>query len=1800
MTLPEKALAVSNPLAQWVFTANPTDTSVTPANASFAATGSGSDGAKMTIVAGNAWGTSGKTFIGTNGWDNGSGTKYWEFDVPAGASATGMTFSAQIQVSKTAPKYWKVQASANGLDYSDVTNGKFQSVSSMADIQFADAGTTALPLPDYTKSVRVTPFDNTPFDNTNYSTVQAGGVSYINNIVITGSLGAQAPTSKISPVTAQTSVTPGENNSVPSGTTVTLACATAGAQIYYTINGGAVQVYAQPIKLTENTSISAYAVAGGEKSDPYSFSYTVSSASATAISAVRGMANGAAATVSGVVTRVVNSSTMYVQDSTGGICVFGGSFTAADYPGGTPVTVSGTVNNYQGVMELTNSSSTAKDLTVTKTGGSLAPITPAVVALSDFSSNPSKYEGQLIQIQSATLKVSGSSYSLTSGSTSVPLYSKNGSKVSAADGSTVNAAGIATIYKSAAELLFADAADLTAAGGSTTGTAISAARGMANGAAATVSGVVTRVVNSSTMYVQDSTGGICVFGGSFTAADYPSGTPVTVSGTVNNYQGVMELTNSSSTAKDLTVTKTGGSLAPITPAVVALSDFSSNPSKYEGQLIQIQNATLKVSGSSYSLTSGSTSVPLYSKNGSKVSAADGSTVNAAGIATVYKSAAELLFADAADLTAAGGSGGNSGNTSGQVAAVEATPGSGAVVNVGDSITLSTTTDGASIKYKLNGASAYSDYTGPIKITELPLTISAYAVKTGIKDSIKTTITYDAPYSGTYNLYFGQLHSHTTLSDGQGTVEQAFAHASQVENLDFLAVTDHSNYFESATDATNHVNTILDSSNNAKWNEGHQSAADITSQQIDKGNVSDPSARFLGLYGYEMTWSDGSGHINTFNTPGFEDRQNPYYDNNAQSASDPSGLQKYYDTLTTVPQSASQFNHPGTTFGDFYDFADYSPAYDSLMDMVEVGNGEGPIRGAGYFPSYEYYTRALDKGWHVAPTNNQDNHRGNWGDANTARSVILAKDLSTSSLYDAMHQRRMYATEDNDLSIQYTLNGQVMGSVLSVKSGAPITLKADLSDPTDKSIGMVQVISNGGRVVASKTLDTNKGSVEFDLSNDYSYYYLRVTEPDADIAVTAPVWTNDVDKAGIASTTSDTSLPVKGEAVTITTSLYNNEQVPMQLESLQYSIGGQVIQTVPGSQLNGGQSIASLGTAQYQFSYTPANAGDQTVDVTLTANENGVEKTYTGTLQLSVADPKTVTRVLIDGTHFNSYVDGYYAGNMNNFTQIAANVGAQVKIATDASQITPDVLKTIQLLVITSPATQGGTTKAGTAYTPQTFSSDFISMVKDYVAGGGRVVVCGTSDYGDGAGEYKASTQINNLLTGIGATARVRADEMKDDVTNGGQNYRLYLQNFSSTASLLNGVVTGSSGQEYSAYSGCSVNPGAGASLVTGFDTTYADVSSPSASNVGTVTVQKGSHPVALSEETVGKGEVVTSGTILLSDFEIKATKDNNWDLPYANYNIMSNLLKETQVSIPITNIADIRQNGKDGDVYAVEGTVTVGTEQPNAFTDTLYLQDGTGGMDVYPIANGSGIKVGEKIRVIGHVSSYQGDKELKIGSGVEGYEVLDSSIHPLAPTAMSAKDAMDYDQNGGKLVSVTGTVSNVQQDGGAIQSFILNDGSNANGARIFINGYIDPNVSLSNVVQEGTTVTAVGVVYTDPNGVSLRVRDKNEIVPVQTGTPGGGTSSSASSGNSSAGGGTSGSASSGNSSAGGGTSNSASSGNSSAGGGTSGSASSSAPSGTVSNPDTGTGAWTFGLSLSIVVLAAVLAAGWLTMRRRTH
>lgn len=1035
--------------------------------------------------------------------------------------------------------------------------------------------------------------------------------------------------------------------------------------------------------------------------------------------------------------------------------------------------------------------------------------------------------------------------------------------------------------------------------------------------------------------------------------------------------------------------------------------------------------------------------------------------------------------------------------------VRAAPVSGASVESGDTIEL-TTMEGAAIYYTTDGkeptkaSTLYSDEltVGSAQVPEptsgSPLVIKAIAVlpadvSAGTEEQIGEvyTFTYTSPVSlDGYQLYFGQLHSHTNISDGAGSVTEAFQHATQVENLDFLAVTDHSNSFDNESDESVDLGADL-SGVSSEWKQGHDAAAAVT------------DGDFVGIYGFEMTWSDGFGHINTFNTPGFESRSNSEFGNKSGGTE---GYQNYYDKLKEVTSSLSQFNHPGTTFGDFQDFAFYDPVIDQRITLIEVGNGEGAIGSSGYFPSYEYYTRALDKGWHVAPTNNQDNHKGNWGDSNTARSVVLADDLTEEAIYDAIANYRVYATEDNDLSILYSLNGNAMGSILPDQDS--ISISAQISDPTDSADMKVEVIVNGGLVAATKTLSGGNGTVEFSLSDDYSYYYLRVTQADGNIAVTAPVWTGESVNAGISKTECDTVLVVKDEAVNISSELYNNSGSDMTVNSVVYSIDNNNIYTA-----NAIETIVSGDTYTVTFPYTFTSAGKTTVNVTMTATIDGTEYTFTSVLQLTVTDASIVTRVLVDGTHYNDYVTGYYSGNMGNFTELAAGMNAQVTVKQFGESITAEDLEDVSLLIISAPLRYS---RDGlTASEANLFSDEFVRMVGEYVRGGGTAIVCGLADYQDGSGDFTTYVQINKLLKEIGSTIRVNDDELIDQDENGGQQYRLYFDdfNYESTDAAVQAALSGldGSGKVYSSYSGCSINVGNGTPIVFGHDTTYSiNSKNPSqghnkpvhsagdAYNENDAVVQKGD-VVSLATEAVGQGRVYVGGTVWMSDFEVANSEGNDYgDASYANKTIITNILSGLLTEQEVSNIEDVRANSTVGTVFTVEGTITAGNVEPNAFYDTIYIQDATGGINIYPVATTDGtFRVGQKVRVTGSWDQYQGDTELRCIS----IELIDSSINPVEPAELGISDASDYEENGGLLSKVSGTVKSVVKEGDAISSVILTDGTN--NFRLLFNNYIgysdESSADITAFVKEGAEISAVGVIYMDPEGVCLRIRDLSEV-----------------------------------------------------------------------------------------------------------
>ena len=955
---------------------------------------------------------------------------------------------------------------------------------------------------------------------------------------------------------------------------------------------------------------------------------------------------------------------------------------------------------------------------------------------------------------------------------------------------------------------------------------------------------------------------------------------------------------------------------------------------------------------------------------------------------------------------------------------------GGTIRAGEEITLTCEDESADIYYAVSadGVNYQPDelYAGSICFEKDFGTayLRAYSIAGGCEPGEVTQVIFTEEFDLDWNLYFGQLHAHTDISNGAGSVEEAFQYASQVDGLDFFAVTDHSDSFDNADMGAIDADGADIS---ADWAAGKQAAASVT------------NGDFVGLFGFEMTWPEDKqlGHISTFNTPGWQTRDQADFENV------PTALENYYKALTAVPGSVSQFNHPDTVHGDFERFDHYSPQYDAAVSLLEVAGEDGVV-------DCEYYDLALDKGWHVAPTNNQNNHNGQWGDASEARTVVLAKSLTEEALYAAMKDRRVYATQDSDLAIYYELNGTVMGSIIPKSESAAVTVF--LSDPTDEAIGNVEVVTDGGAVLVSEYVETPSQVLELPASGGRSYYYLRITQPDGDVAVTAPVWMDGYDDIGIGSFTSDTLTPVRDEEIGLTVTLFNDEPVDFAVESLSLYADGELVRTVskPGT-------VAAMDTLDYTFSYAHPELGVTEFRVEVTGSVNEDPRTYEDTLSLSFRVPEQVKRISVDASHGNSGVD-----KLNRLKAIAAKVNIAVDI------LDGELPENSDLLLINAPS--------------KPFDEEFVEKVRTFVENGGTVILCGQSDMGDLS--LHTSGEMNTLLEAMGATVRLNDDTAWDEENGGNTPDAVSSDVFNPGGDLTKSLKPE---QTYTQRAGCTVNPGNGTWLVKGRDTTHSMDADGDGQETGEDTV------LLACEELANGGKVYVSGGLFLADDAMKEP-DNIWKRVSGNQGIAEAVLGIE----PLVTIDEMRSGG-DGEVFRIRGWATSGTSHPgNIFPNTIYLQDDTGGVALVPFTK-KDIEVGTPLEAVGQKTFQDGNVVLKI---IDYDKKLDEPLYNYTPKTTPNKTAMDYEANGGRLMQVEGRVTDVTYSvgGKGVSRITLKDG-NGDLAEILIeNGIVsgaDGKNNLASQVKRGRTVRAIGILHLDSDGTPvLRVRNCDEVVYV--------------------------------------------------------------------------------------------------------
>ena len=1045
-----------------------------------------------------------------------------------------------------------------------------------------------------------------------------------------------------------------------------------------------------------------------------------------------------------------------------------------------------------------------------------------------------------------------------------------------------------------------------------------------------------------------------------------------------------------------------------------------------------------------------------------------------------------------------------------------------ISNAGENASVTMTVNGTEVE------ATYADgkvtYTPAADMADGKVTVTVTVKRADEKETSKTwSFTIG---EATFQRYFGQLHSHTQYSDGAGSLESALAYIKALPdsaNVDFVAFTDHSNYFDKSG-AANPEGALYDMSQATEYSQETWKAYKDAVAAFNTENA----GSMVAIAGFEMTWSGGPGHINTFNTPGIVSRNNTTLNNKTKDA----GLQAYYKLLSQTEgvDSISQFNHPGTTFGNFIDFGYWDAVVDTRMYMVEVGNGEGQIGAGGYYPSYEQYIMALDKGWHVAPTNNQDNHKGRWGNANDARDVILTDDFSESGIYAALRARRMYATEDKNLELDYTVNGNMMGSIIDVPEKLNFEISFNDPDRTD-SIAKVELVVNSGKVAYTwdSAADLTKGSVSVELAPEYTYYFVRVTEGDGDLAVTAPVWVGESLKLGISKAECGTSTPVTDEELTITTTFFNSEAKPATIKSITYAIGGETIGTVTDP-----ITLAASSTQDVEFKYTPTKARIMTVKITAVIEQDGKEYTFTKDVTLDVLDASKLVYIGIDASHYNEYVAGNYKDSMGNFGELAAAYSVRtVTLKTSEELIAACGNSKYKAIILTAPSRRLEAAQAD----PKTYSTEELNAIKTFNDNGGMVILAGWSDNYENYPiiqnnpdiKHMAATQ-NEVLAKLGSSLRISDDATYDDVrsaADGVDKWRLYFSSYNMDNPLLDGVEFDAEHpydklytERFSHYGGASIYavdadgnptstlPATVSPAVYGHATTYSvDVDSDGLGGAATPKYTFAGNDdrlmVMASEQIEGKGLIIVSGAAFMSNFEVQyQASDSGAEKNYSNYKICQNLvsmLNQTEIA----KIADVQAEAEEGVKFTVEGIVTSnasGYDKDTAFFDCIYVQDNTAGINAFPVAGN--FKIGDKVRVTGTTSSYQGERQLAV-TKIE--KIADAEAPaPVEVTAAQINDGSVL----GSLVKIKGTITRVEEAEGKIQTIMVKDAA-GNEARVFIDGYITKDTEVENAVV-GNLVEAVGLASYDNTFVlsdgkpvypRIRIRNRADVVCTAGETP---------------------------------------------------------------------------------------------------
>ena len=339
-------------------------------------------------------------------------------------------------------------------------------------------------------------------------------------------------------------------------------------------------------------------------------------------------------------------------------------------------------------------------------------------------------------------------------------------------------------------------------------------------------------------------------------------------------------------------------------------------------------------------------------------------------------------------------------------------------------------------------------------------------------------------SGGPRIWWGDLHGHSSLSDGSGSPEAWFDYARHVAALDLAALTDH-----------DHWGLLFLDEHPEIWQ-----------RLVGAARAADEPGRFLALPGYEWTsWIVGHRHVLHF----------------GDEAPLLSSMDERYDTQEELREalrplrSLSIPHHPAG--GPMA--TDWRTAPDAQVEpVVEICSAHGSSEALDsprvlHSPRPKHFARdALLRGYKLGFIGSGDGHDGHAGLAwkgphypTGGLVAVLSEELTRDAVLDAFQRRRVYATSGPRILLRFALGRARMGETLAAadaQADTPLFLQVIAASPLET----IEVIA-GDEIVALPCRNELEYSASASLGplSPGEFVYVRVIQLDGGMAWSSPIF-----------------------------------------------------------------------------------------------------------------------------------------------------------------------------------------------------------------------------------------------------------------------------------------------------------------------------------------------------------------------------------------------------------------------------------------------------------------------------------------------------------------------------------------------------------------------------------------------------------------------------------------------------------------------------------------------------------------------